>query len=253
MVWVNADRAGDPARRAVRAVRHRAVAGVRRHAVRQPRPRRHRHPRRVHGACRSPTLSTSTRWSRSSSCCPVRSWSASCCSGWCSTASSASIPRSRSSRRSVLGVIIQNALLEKYTADTRGSMSASSRPPRSRSTTRSHRVAAADHVAVRGRRARRPGTVHQAHQARPRVPGDVRRPRRSTADGHRHPSRLRRRHGVGGRHGRAGRRAARRAVSFDPFSGPENADLRVRSGDHRRPRLVVGHARRRRSRSASRS
>ena len=32
--------------------------------------------------------------------------------------------------------------------------------------------------------------------------------------------------------------------SFDPFIGPEPTDLRVRGGDHRWPRLVVGHARR---------
>ena len=33
--------------------------------------------------------------------------------------------------------------------------------------------------------------------------------------------------------------------SFDPFIGPEPSDLRVRGGDHRWPRFVVGNARRR--------
>ena len=56
---------GDPRRRAVRAVRHRAVAGLRRDAVRQPGPRRPRHPGRLPRAVRVGRRSASAtgrRW-----------------------------------------------------------------------------------------------------------------------------------------------------------------------------------------------
>ena len=61
-------RPGHARRRAVRAVRHRAVAGLRRDAVRQPRPRRPRHPRRLPRASRGSARSAATtgcRWSPS--------------------------------------------------------------------------------------------------------------------------------------------------------------------------------------------
>ena len=144
-----------------------------------------------------------------------------------------------------VGVIIQNALLEKYTADTRGLNVGELETATIRINDYDrHRVDAADHVALRGRRARRPGAVHQAHQARPSVPGDIRRPRRGTLMG----IDVRRVFAVAMALAIATVALAGvllGAAARSPRSAGREPDLRVRSRGDRWPRLVVGHPGRR--------
>ena len=248
VTWVNADRAGHPAGRAVRAVRHRAVAGF---GVM-------RFVNLAHGdiailaafvdVVAQRRRSTSTRWSRCVIVLP-----GAFVVGYAVAAAGVRPRRRRRSgvpdRRHVRAV---DRHPERAAREVHGRHA---RPRRRRASRResikindqiSDRLAAADHVAVRGRRARRAGAVPQAHQDGPRVPGDVRRPRGGAADGHRRPPRLRRRD----RHSRSATVALAGVLlgarsSFDPFVGPGPADLRVRGGHHRWARLAVGHARRR--------
>ncbi len=111
-----------------------------------------------------------------------------------------------------LSIVIQNLLLEKYTADTQG-LDVGDLEKTS--------IKINDQIAVgwlplitllvRGRRARRAGAVPQPHPHGAGLPGDLGRPHRRPADGHRHPPDLRPGHGDRHRHRGAGRRAARRA------------------------------------------
>ena len=97
------------------------------------------------------------------------------------------------------------------------------------------------------------------HRARPRLPRHVGRSVGGAADGSRQPPHLRAGHGAVARGRRGRRRVPRGPHQFRSGDRAGPADLRLRGGDHRRPRQPVGHARRRhhprrrRRRSARRS
>ena len=254
MAWVNADRAGRAARRALRAVRHRALADLRRHALRQPGPRRPRvlaaylalsslgHASAATTGCRCslvvvPVMAVHRLRRRSARCSTARSARIRCRASW---------------SRFGLGIVIQNALLEHYTADRQEHRSRR-HPHEVDQAQRRHRrsgwfplitfVVAV--VVLAG-----PAAVLLPHPAGPRVPGHRRRSRDRAADGHRLPPRLRPGDGDRLRRRGAGRVLPATRTPFAPCRRPLAA-VRVRGGGHRRTRLAVGHVARRRSCSAS--
>ena len=145
-----------------------------------------------------------------------------------------------------LSIIIQNGLLEAFSADSRR---LSRRRPRDRVAAarrrHRHRRHAADDAGDGGAVIVGAQPALLPHRARPRLPRRLGRSVGRAADGHRQPQAVRRRHGH-----RAGGRRARRPVPRHPrqFRSDHRsgaADLRLRGGHHRRARQPVGHAGRR--------
>ena len=140
-----------------------------------------------------------------------------------------------------LSVIIQNGLLEMFTADSvklnAGAGRGRQHPGRRRAR---GRRAAADPVRARGRGHRRPAMAVLPHRARPRLPRHLRRPVGGAAHGAEQCARLRARHGALARHRRGRRRAAGGARQLRSGDRAGAAHLRLRGGDHRRARHPCG-------------
>ena len=147
-----------------------------------------------------------------------------------------------------LSVIMQNGLLELFTADSRKSCNAGPHRDRQRSASPASSLGVLPMVmfAVGRRRDRRAAIHVLPHRARPRLPRHLRQSRLAQLDGARQPPRLRPRHGAvaGGRRDRRASSSASAPASIRRAARP--AHLRLRGGDHRRPRQSLGHAGRRR-------
>src|SRR5262249_21537316 len=105
------------------------------------------------------------------------------------------------------------------------------------------RRAAAAAIRRRRRGDRRAAAAVLPHRLRPCLSRDVGRSVGGAAHGPRQPSRLCARHGAVARRHRGCRRVHRHTHQFRSRHRPRAADLRLRGGDHRRPRQYVGHAR----------
>ena len=250
MGWLDTHRAGPAARRPLRAVRHRAVAHLRRHAHRQPRARRLQHPRRVPG--RWSLIAGARRCTRCWPCALVVPLMARarlrCCSGSSSTGCSARGILPPLLVTFGLSIIIQNALLETFSADSRRLNAGRHRhrePARSAASSR--------WAGSRSSRCSSPSLVLVGLQlfiGRTRLGRAFRAtaddPDTAALDGHRRPPPLRAGHGAVARHRGRRRRLPRHPHHVRVRQRARPAALRLRGGDHRRPRLAVGHAGRRR-------
>ena len=145
-----------------------------------------------------------------------------------------------------LSIIIQNGLLEAFSADFAAAVGGRPRDGLAAARRRHrHRRHAADDAGDGGAGDRRPQPALLPHRARPRLPRGVGRSVGGAIDGHRQPQAVCRGDGH-----RAGGRSARRPVprhprQFRPDHRPGAADLRLRGGHHRRARQPVGDAGRR--------
>ena len=143
-----------------------------------------------------------------------------------------------------MSIVIQNALLEIFGADTHrlvvGSLETASIALPGGLYARG--LSAGD---LPGRRRRDRGLAAPVlpHRPRPRLPRHLGRRGDGRADGRRQPASLQPRHGDRDDSHRHRRRLSRRAHEFRSFDRAVAPDLCLRGDHHRRPRQYVGHAR----------
>ena len=142
-----------------------------------------------------------------------------------------------------LAIVIQNLLLELFSADPRSIETAglNTAEPRAAGRLCRRRAAAADLRAGAGGHGGAAVAV-QPHAARPRLSRRVRRQGDRRADGAGLEQGLRAGHGHRLRADRAGRRAAGHAHDGVAVRRSAAAAVRLRGRDHRRHGLVLGHA-----------
>ena len=143
-----------------------------------------------------------------------------------------------------LAIVIQNLLLELFSADPR-SIETAGLNTRSLALPGGFAVGVLPLLilGVGGGRHRGAAVVVQPHAARPRLSRRVRRQGDRRADGAELEPGLRAGHGHRLRADRAGRRAAGHAHDGVAVRRAAAAAVRLRGGDHRRHGLVLGHAR----------